>query len=502
MEHNFFWEKLPAPRAYKRGGRFERSLGIAHSFYLRNKKTIIPIALFLTLTFIYIMLHLTFINQRAHYINVADGDEPGYLMVTDSLVKDHDLSPLNNYLQLDYLKLGFYQQQMKYPENRPMLIYGTGGRMVYSNARLLPFLLYPGFALFGYFGAVLTISLLMSGGALLTYLIARRFCRNWISLLATLSFFLTYPAIAYSRRVYPEPAALFFLTLALWASLRLKESGNPSYALLAGICASLLFQFHLKFAPLVLPLFYLAWLTSKRKKIEFPLWIAPVIISLGFALLWTKFLFGGGTIQGLTKTVSPENLGGAPFWGFIGLYLDRGLGLLPFAPLYLIFIPGLPLPRDRHELNKWWCFIPACIIVHTLSMGWFGQWHGGASPVPRYLIPLIPILALCASFFLEKLRNFRIWCVVLFLLCLEVVLSIFAFIYPLETFGVSWHKNRLLPIVFGKWFGNFIASLFPTFHPLKFSSGILPLIIWLLLMIFGSIYLRKKEMGYFYERLT
>lgn len=499
MARKFFWEELPRPRAYEKPRkRTPRTRGALGAAFKGRRALVAPLVIFLVCFSAYALLHVAFVNNRQHYLNVADGDEPGYLMVADSIVADGDLSPLNNYLEFDYLKQGFYQQAMIYPENRPFLVFGTGGRMVYSNARLFPLLLVPGYWFAGYAGAVTTIILFMSLAALLTFLILRRLVRERVAIAATLVFFLTYPAVVYSRRVYPEAPALFLLALALWASLKLRETGRWWYAGIAGLSAALMFQLHLKFAPLSVALLILVWLTSPKKARDLTLWLAPVILSAFLALAWTRFLFGPGIVQGLTRTISSDNLGGAPFWGIFGMYLDRGLGLFVFAPLYLAFIPGVPVPHEKHELSRWWIFIPVCIVVQTIAMGWFGQWHGGASPVPRYLMPIIPLFVICAAVFYEKLRSRLSKVALLVLLALQVVLTIFAFFYPLQTFGMTWHRNNLLPRVFGKGLANFIQGLFPVFYPMRFWTGFVPLLIWLVLLAGVTVHLRRKSMGYLY----
>ncbi|MDD5747735.1 MAG: glycosyltransferase family 39 protein [Actinomycetota bacterium] len=489
---------MPRPKVYVSEGRARRlarsALGI-----LGKRKIVAPVALFLILVLSYCLIHLAFVSNRKNFSNIVDGDELGYLMVATSLASDHDISPLDNYLRYEYIEHGFYQNPILHPEYGGMhLIYGRGGRMVYSNTRLLPFLIYPGFALWGYFGAVLTIAIFIGLSALVTYLIARRFTRDWLAFFTTLIFFLTYPILAYSCRIYPESVAILLLPAAFYSLLRLKDTGKWGYALVAGVLAGLFFQLHIKFLPLVLPFFLLLFLVSEKKKRDISIFAAPIVLSGLIALLWTGFLFEGGIVHGLTRTVSSKDLGGAPFWGFFGLYLDHGLGLFAFAPLYLAFIPGVPIPHERQELKRWWCFIPVCILVHTLSMGWFGQWHGGASPTPRYLVPVLPLMVICSCLFFEKLRKWKVVPVLILLAGVQIVISVYALIYPLQTFGISWHKNKLLPIVFGKGFGNFMASLFPSFCPMRLWTGIFPLLIWIFILAIVAYFLREKSMGYFY----
>jgi len=444
---------------------------------------------------VYSILHVIYIQRKDVF--TTDGDEVQYLVVTESLVTDHDLSPLNNYLDHVYIKHGYYQQ----PVQVPPLVPGSGGRLVSVNTRF-PFLLAPGFWLFKYQGAAATMILLSSLAAMFLFLALRKLFRETTALLLTLVFFLSYPFVMYSRLVYPETAAVFLLSLAIWASLRLKESGKWAYALLAGACAALMFQIHMKFVLISVALFVLLWACSPRKKRDVVAWGAPVVFSAAALLLITWYLFGPNLWHGLTAGArSSDVLGGTPFWGIFGLYLDRAWGLFIFAPLYFAFVPGIPLLRGRRDLTGWWLFIPACIVLHTLAMGFFGQWHGGVSPVPRYLVPLIPLFVICAAILYERCKNTIVRAFLALLLAFQVVLTVFALIYPMSVFAIHETANALIPKVLGRtWLARAVVRLFPLLHPVQLKS-LLELVAWLFVLAAISLYLRRRLMEPIYPYL-
>ena len=122
-------------------------------------------------------------------------------------------------------------------------------------------------------------------------------------------------------------------------------------------------------------------------------------------------------------------------------------------------------------MKKWWVFIPATVLVYTLVVGSFKEWHGGASPVPRYLIPLIPLLVMCAAlaFFNAKRLSTRV--VITVLALFQLVLTVFTMIYPVAAYGLPASSNTLYRYFFGSnWLSSTLERIFPLFHPITASS--------------------------------
>jgi hypothetical protein len=139
-------------------------------------------------------------------------------------------------------------------------------------------------------------------------------------------------------------------------------------------------------------------------------------------------------------------------------------------------------------------FIPATVLVYTLVIGSFKEWHGGASPVPRYLIPLVPLLVICAAlaFFNAKRLSTRV--VIAVLALFQLVLTVFTMIYPVATYGLPASSNTLYRYFFGNnWFSSTLERIFPLFHPVTTSSVIL-LVLWMLFITL-LIYARRWYLG-------
>ena len=81
-----------------------------------------------------------------------------------------------------------------------------------------------------------------------------------------------------------------------------------------------------------------------------------------------------------------------------GLLLDRSFGLLPVAPVFLLALAGLPsLLRSR---GAW-----PHVLVGLASLGpllsW-RMWWGGQCPPARFLVPLLPLLAVALGLRLAR----------------------------------------------------------------------------------------------------
>lgn len=447
------------------------------------------LAVFCACLFFYLIIYLLVPTGKG-MLTGTSGDEPHYIVVTESILRDGDLSLTNNYASKDYQKDGYFRAELK-----PHLTTGRGGRLVPWHPVFLSLVILPGYAIAGYRGAGVTMALFMSLSALFVFLILKRFASERKSALVALFFFFTYPVLAYSFRIYPEVVTVFLLSLGIWACIWFKESKRTSYLVLAGLSAALFPFLHPKFILLTFAVSLLVVLVARGRLRKLLYFFAPVGAALVLLVLWTYYLYGPNIVRGLTMTGEAGRFfGSGSGWGIFGLYIDRVWGLIPYAPLYLLFFAGMPLPRKRRDFKKWWVFIPSTVLVYTLVMGSFKEWHGGASPVPRYLIPLVPLLVMCAAlaFFNAKRLSTRV--VIAALALFQLVLTVFTMIYPVAAYGLPASSNTLYRYFFGdNWSASTLERIFPLFHPLTAGSVVL-LVFWILFIAF-IIYLRRWYLG-------
>jgi len=324
------------------------------------------------------------------------GDEPHYLLITHSLVQDHDVKISNNYRQQDYK--AFYSSDV----TAHVSIAKDGTR--YPGHPLgLPLLLAPAYALFGAKGA---IGMMVIFGALLglqIYLLAFEVTAS--PRLALLLWFLmsfTPPILLYSSKIYPEiPSALLLIT-----TYREFRACRLTYrsAVLAGLALAMLPWMHQR---MILPTLLLAgfglWQSipvirrSLRPKQAWrcvTLFAAALVVSLGMMAVYYFTIYGNPLPTAPYDSVGVKQVFSLRVLlreGLLGHLFDQEAGLLIFAPHYLFALPGLLLLfRQRCAQAVW---LALCILSIYVPCGGFEQtWRGGWSPVSRFMVALLPLL--------------------------------------------------------------------------------------------------------------
>src|SRR5258706_5066529 len=137
-----------------------------------------------------------------------DGDEPYYLLMTESLVRDHDLDLSNQYREIAHSDTGRPDLAPQPGDPR-----GAHGEQYSRHEPFLPILMAPGYALGGLPGAIAVIALF---GALLARSTIRFLEDEGIADTTTRALFPLIafgpPIVFYATRIWPEvPGAFFFL---------------------------------------------------------------------------------------------------------------------------------------------------------------------------------------------------------------------------------------------------------------------------------------------------
>jgi hypothetical protein len=426
-----------------------------------------------------------FAEPRYKGIPSTQGDEPHYLIITQSILKDADVYLTNNYEARQYLP--YFQQDIMMWH----VAHGKSGRFVSTHPYFLSILVLPGFWLFGYEGAAMTMIVLMSFAALFCFLITDRFVTRSVAAGVTLFLFFTYPLLFYSRLIYPETAGIFLVALGLWSAWRLKESQKRLYAGILGMCAGGVLLFHPKFIAITISLLILFFIVRPNKDGKTLAWLlVPAAGCILLLLVLTNIAFGWKIVQGLTASGGSKFQGGYwghnSVWGIGGLYIDRVWGLLIFAPVYALFGYGLVCQKTPLEWDRWWIFFPICIGLHTLVLGVFQSWNGGAAPVQRYLVPLIPLFLVCIALFMDRVRSKVAWIAAGALSLYTIVTTVWAFRFMVGTYGMeNVHSNIFLEHFLGhNIIERVLVSVFPLFHP---HAGLGAVALTLMWMVFFAV---------------
>jgi hypothetical protein len=322
-----------------------------------------------------------------HYIRgiQASGDEVEYLLLAQSLWREHDLDLEDNFTRGDHLE---------YTPGLDAMPFGTfraDGRPISTHSPGLPLLLAPFYALGGRAGCVLLLALLGALLALESFRLALRLTGERAA--AALAWLATAgpPALYYSFHLYTEvPTAL-----ASVAALRLLLAGpGVGGAALAALLAVLLPWLHVKLIPAAAVLGLVAlWRLRGR-----PLAAFCAVAGLGAAayLGFYWHVYGDPSPLALYGSKVPKKVKRAsPLDALVGLLFDGAFGLLPNAPVFLVGLAGLPLARRVAGRDGAALLMLAAAIFAPL-LAW-QTWWAGHCPPARFLVPLAPALGALAA---------------------------------------------------------------------------------------------------------
>lgn len=315
------------------------------------------------------------------------GDEPHYLIIIDSLIKDGDLQIENNHQR------GDYKAYFRGGELRPdYMARGTNGAIYSVHAAGLPILLTPAYAVAGYLGAVAMLGFVGALAALAVFDIGNALSGRLVAWLTWCAVCVSIPFVPYAWSLFPEmPGALIVAWATLWL-LRPIEQPTRRW-LVRGLMLATLLWLHTKFvillATFAAALFLRLW-RRPRLAVAFAL---PIAVS---GVLWlASFYVVYGTIDPQapygpwTANLMNENIPR----GLLGLAFDQKFGMLFYAPIYISAVAGCwLLLRDRHR-RFLGSVLLLVVCVHLASTTRLYMWWGGSSAPARFAVPILPCLA-------------------------------------------------------------------------------------------------------------
>lgn len=480
-----------------RGGRrpgLERALARWEALPRRGRLA----ALFLASMIVYYAAVLALVGQGVTF----SGDEPNYLMTSESLLADRDINLHNNYARQDWFR--FYDR-----EDQPRLklgIYGRDGRpgsgAIYPiNMPGVSVLLLPHYALSRVLsGAALTFviktSLAFWGAlfALQVYLFAfDRWRRERLALALWAAVAFTGPVLFFSTHLYPEIPVAF---MALLIYRKATSDAAPRTAVLAGLGALLgtFAWFGIKYNFVFWPLLLVAgWHLVRRLKAgrRAAAFLVPALLGNAAFFLTVYLLYGSASPLSVYEgAMTPEQAAaykemifGVPLLdrlgAFFDYFLDQRDGLLLYAPLYFFALPGF-VEMFRRAKREFWSllFIAAPFVLNYA----FFTHRQGYAPPGRVLTPLIWTAAAALGYFLAYARRpaFRAAFLVAILLSLGIAVLLFA--HPAFFYQPTTHEFTERPADLWVWLGNariFLPALLPSFIKVD-NSGYLPNYVWIL----------------------
>jgi len=382
-----------------------------------------PVAIFvLTLAF-----YLAWLPRVLRYSSPPTGDQPFYLMDMASLAQDRDLNVKNNYDDADYDKFyalaphapGFVGMSAPYPLPRQLApdTVRPASEQYSHHLPGLALLLLPAWKIGSWvqmwwpatmvamcvIGALVGLNVFLLG-----YQVTGR---TWIALATWLAVSFSSPLMTHSYLIFTElPVGLLLVYSFRRLSLGF-DRNEWDRLLLVGLCIG--------FVP------WLAWrcvlLTvtlaayglvqwgrapaGRRRIVSLWSFLLPLLASAASLIAFHFFLYG----RLYPAARVPELAGRSPFhwpWGgwdeltrfasgALALLFDRDFGLLPWAPVYAMALPGtlMALRAGRQEARRLLLAASLVVLPYVATLAAFEFWHGIWCPPARYLASIAPLLA-------------------------------------------------------------------------------------------------------------
>ncbi len=348
------------------------------------------------------------------------GDEPHYLLISHSLLKDGDFQLSNNYAQKDYAAY--------MPDGVELDVHlapGTEGYSFHSPGVAL--LLLPFYALGSLFSEGVLLFFIRFGmsvfGALLGVQLFLYSLQEWkkekLALYLWLIFSLTTPIFFHSIHVYPEIfLALFSLTV--FRLLRFSAPLSRSRLMIVGFLLGLFLWLHaVKYIFISVPLIlYCIWVLVRQKRVgwNFAYFITPLFLLTLIHLLFSSTLYGslspfsvslkGTTTSAESVSMIKEFLSAVPFKyrleTLIGYFFDQRDGLLFYAPVYAFsFLGMIELGKRNWRKLLMLCFLTA---PYVLVQAFLTQ-RGAYAPQARIQVAVFWVMALFLGYFLAHNRK-------------------------------------------------------------------------------------------------
>src|SRR5258706_414089 len=348
------------------------------------------------------------------------GDEPHYLVISQSLLKDGDLQIENNHARRDYAE--YFSGELR-PD---FLRRGTNG-MIYSiHAPGLSAVIAPAYALQGYRGVIVFLSIVAAlGGAIMwtaAYGLTESAGAAWF---AWAAWALTVPFFFQAFSVFPDG---FGATVVLFAALPLlpEKGAGVRPLFLSGVALALLPWLHTRFAIIAVALggcILLRLMASTDGRSRLFAFLGVPIVSAIAWFAYFRVIYGtfnpAAPYNGYTQSSATNIVTGLP-----ALLFDQQFGILPYAPVYgfcLVGIAALARRRPRLAVE-----LSVTAVLYLLSSSAYHMWWGGSSAAARFAVPVLPLLVLPGACLWKSARHSASRAVAFALLVVSIAITVLA----------------------------------------------------------------------------
>ncbi|MPY88678.1 MAG: hypothetical protein GEU99_12220 [Luteitalea sp.] len=430
------------------------------------------------------------------------GDEPHYLVATQSLLYDGDLKVENNYRQRDY-------RQFITAELRPNFMRrGQDGAIYSIHLPGVSVLVLPAFAIGGHSGVVVFLVLLAALGMALVWRVSWEVTQNvpasWFAWAGATS---SAPVVFQAATVGPDGPAGVLVLAGVWALLRASErSGERDEGdgmtpwLGAGAALAMLPWLHSRLAVLAGVLGVLLVWQLLRRSGGIRRTAAFLLVPAASAAGWFTYFW---SIYGEWSPGAPyrgSNLDAAAHVpsGIGGLFFDHQFGLVPNAPIFLISLIGVGVMLCGHGWRRtragiWLAVgVTALIATYVLAVSPMRMWWAGWSAPARFAAPFLPALAVAAAAAWQSAR-LRVTHATM-LLALGTSAGITALLVIVQRGRLAYNVRDAWGRLF-EWLSPLVAlpGAMPSFHRVPEHHGFYHAAIWLAALLAAWLVLRRLE---------
>ena len=342
-----------------------------------------------------LVLHLVAAARVQRQVG-PEGDEPHYLMATASILQDGDLALGEDYAAGRYRT--FHPADLE-PHYR---VRGRDGAIYSLHAVGLSVLILPAYAAGGYpavsfFMALLGVATAWQVRALVRDTVMDAGVADAVGWIVGVSA----PLLHFAGLVFTEVPAALGLTVALRVALGPQTAAR---AWGAGLLLASLPWLNVRYAILAGIVLIAAMVRRPAPRVAAG-WLVPLIASAVALAGYHHALYGffdPRLVYGRTREFSAAMIP----TGLPGLLFDQEFGLWVYAPVFALAVPGfVRLARGRRLEAA----TAAALVVAVLSVAsaW-PMWRGGFNPPARFLLPVLPALALGVASWLKRGLTFPI----------------------------------------------------------------------------------------------
>jgi hypothetical protein len=369
------------------------------------------------------------------------GDEPHYLVITESLLRDGDLRIENNHANRDYA--AFFDGTLA-PD---YLARGKNGAIYSVHAPGTSVLVLPAYWLFGYRGAQAMIVLISAIAGALVWSI------GWLATGDARAAWIAWAAIVLSPTfliqgvtIFPDGPAACIVCAAVVLLLRLRSAGTTGLVVTSALLAALPWL-HTRFAVLAagfgLVTLWAVWRDETRSPaVRWRRAAAFLAIPVVSAIGWFAFF---QIIYGTPNPAAPygpnpeARLAYVP-GGLLALLFDEQFGLLVYTPVLGAAVVALAARRrDGTEPAR---AAVAIALVYLAVVATYWMWWAGVPATPaRFAAVVLPVLAapLAASW-----RRMGAWGHALVRSLLAVSLAITVIVFAVDRGALAWNVRGVV----------------------------------------------------------